>query len=220
MVDVPPKKWEHEAMIEHLPDAELVERFRRGDPAERAEVFLALYRRYQRLILTVCYHYLKDYELARDIFHDAFIKIMENLDTIADPAIFRGWAVTIARNLCVDHLRRSSLLKEEQERVMRIIPAYGARIEEKYIREIDRRALSTHLRECVGQLASADRNIFRLRCQGERAAEIGRLLQVDRADMRRAYDRIRKVLETCMARKGFKIAIEEMVGWGDVHEAD
>ena len=48
---------------------------------------------------------LRDAELAEDISQDAFLALYRHLSQVP-PGAFRPWLYCVARNLCLDHLRR------------------------------------------------------------------------------------------------------------------
>ncbi len=205
-------------MANELSDAQLIAKFLHCDDQEKQEIILVLYERYKRLILKICYGYIKDYDLANDLFHDVFVKIIENLDKLKSPDAFRSWTMTLAKNLCVDYLRKTSILKDEEQIGVRLVVSYGSSTEDKYIGEIDRNAALGDLQACVKQLAVFDLNVFKLRLQGLKTAQIIGLLKIEKANLRRSYDRIKYVLETCMGRKGFKTSMDELISLGELGE--
>ncbi len=66
----------------------------------------ALVRRYQARIYGIAYHYVGNAEDARDLAQETFIRIYQNLAPCADETMFLPWIIRIARNACIDHLRR------------------------------------------------------------------------------------------------------------------
>ncbi len=82
------------------PDADLVRSAQSGDRA----AFGCLYERYARVVHGIL--------LARvpvafvdDLVHDVFIRALERLAGLRDPAAFPGWIATMARNQAIDHHR-------------------------------------------------------------------------------------------------------------------
>jgi RNA polymerase sigma-70 factor (ECF subfamily) len=47
-----------------------------------------------------------DKDLAKDIFQETFVRVFENRDRLLNSGSFRAWVFTIARNQCLNHLRR------------------------------------------------------------------------------------------------------------------
>src|SRR5688572_13169557 len=95
-------------------DSDLVTKLRVCSDKEKQDILLVLYERYKLLILKICFHYLADYEQANDVFHDVFVKVIENAEKLKNPSVFKSWLLTITRNICVDRLRKTSLLKDQE----------------------------------------------------------------------------------------------------------
>lgn len=82
--------------------ATLVERCRRGDGL----AWEALVRRLQSRVYGLAYHYMRNSEEARDVAQDIFIRIYQRLHTFEGGEIFLPWMLCLARNVCIDALRR------------------------------------------------------------------------------------------------------------------
>lgn len=95
------------------PDAELVASARAGNRQAAAE----LIERHAAGVYAVCLGLLADPDRAQDASQDALLKAIERLGSLHEPAAFRGWLVTIARNLCRDYgktrRRRQDLLDRQ-----------------------------------------------------------------------------------------------------------
>ncbi len=81
---------------------ELVGRCLEGDKL----AWEVLVRNYQSRIYGFAYGYVGNADEARDLAQDIFIRIYQKLGTCRDPERFLPWTIRIARNVCVDHLRR------------------------------------------------------------------------------------------------------------------
>ncbi|MEO1434165.1 MAG: sigma-70 family RNA polymerase sigma factor [Bacteroidota bacterium] len=86
-------------------DRELIHSYLRGE--EKA--FEVLLTRHKSKIYTSIYLFVKDEDLANDIFQDTFIKIIDTIrkGKYNDEGKFIQWALRISYNLCVDHFRRN-----------------------------------------------------------------------------------------------------------------
>lgn len=73
------------------------------------KAFEILLTRHKQKIYTSIYLFVKDHELADDIFQDVFIKIIDTLrkGKYNHEGKFLQWALRISYNMCVDHFRRS-----------------------------------------------------------------------------------------------------------------
>ncbi|MBI2394399.1 MAG: RNA polymerase sigma factor [Deltaproteobacteria bacterium] len=83
-------------------DEALLARYRRGD----VEAFRALVRRHQRALYNFALRQVRTPSTAEDIVQDVFVRIVQNVETFKEESRFTTWAYTIARNLCIDHLRK------------------------------------------------------------------------------------------------------------------
>jgi len=90
-------------------DKDLIRMYLRGK--ERA--FEELLNRYKNKIYTSIYMFVKDTDLANDIFQETFIKIIKTFRSgkYNEEGKFVQWASRIAYNLCVDHFRKNKRRK-------------------------------------------------------------------------------------------------------------
>ncbi|NOT37269.1 MAG: sigma-70 family RNA polymerase sigma factor [Saprospiraceae bacterium] len=87
-----------------MTDQELINVYLQGN--EKA--FEELLNRHKNKVYTAIYLFVKDRELAEDLFQEVFIKIIDTLrkGTYNHEGKFSQWATRIAYNMCVDHFRR------------------------------------------------------------------------------------------------------------------
>ncbi len=88
-----------------LSDKELIQKYLEGNDY----AFETLLNRHKEKIYTSIYLFVKDRDLADDIFQEVFIKIIRTLrrGKYNHEGKFLQWAMRISYNLCVDHFRRS-----------------------------------------------------------------------------------------------------------------
>ena len=77
-------------------------RVARGDP----DAFARLYERHKEGLLTFCYRMLRNWEDAGDVFQEAFRYLHVHAATYQPTAKFTTYLFHIARNMCIDVLRR------------------------------------------------------------------------------------------------------------------
>ena len=80
----------------------ILERCRRGDNL----AWEALVRRTQSRVYGLALQYLRDPDEAADLAQEIFIKIYRNLDKMETGSAFLPWMVRLARNCCIDRIRR------------------------------------------------------------------------------------------------------------------
>jgi RNA polymerase sigma factor (sigma-70 family) len=82
--------------------ASLIERARGGELA----AFEQIYRRFERPVYTLALRMLADAEAARDVLHDAMLKVFQRIDQYRNDAPFWAWLRQIAMNEALMRLRR------------------------------------------------------------------------------------------------------------------
>lgn len=82
--------------------ATILERCRQGDEL----AWEALVRRFQSRIYATAFHYVRDADEARDLAQEVFVRIYQRLDSARTDG-FLPWMLRVARNLCIDRLRRT-----------------------------------------------------------------------------------------------------------------
>jgi RNA polymerase sigma-70 factor (ECF subfamily) len=89
-------------------DASIVRKILRG----RSDLFGTLLERYQRPIFNFIYRFYGDYDLAEDLTQETFLRCYQFLKSYDQKRKFSTWLYTVARNLCIDHLKKSKSGRE------------------------------------------------------------------------------------------------------------
>ena len=154
--------------------ARILESCRHGDEL----AWEMLVRRHQGRVYTVAITYLGDPDEARDLAQEIFVRVYRGLDTCRDADRFLPWLIRIARNACVDHLRRRKARP----------PAHDIPVEEAWnlastgpSPEDDSEAASRRrlVAAALGTLSDINREIILLKdMQGLPLDEISRLLEL------------------------------------------
>ena len=85
-------------------DETLMVRYQRGDRT----AFATLVRRHNRPLYNFVLRQLRKPQAAEDVTQEIFLRVVENANEFKHEARFSTWVYTIARNLCIDHLRKAS----------------------------------------------------------------------------------------------------------------
>ena len=184
--------------IKSLNDRELVRSYLNGN--ERA--FEELLNRHKNKIYTSIYLFVKERNLAEDIFQDTFIKIIDTLrkGKYNEEGKFVQWAMRIAYNMCVDHFRRNkrkpTVAPTDEFDIFSVLSVSEENAETRIIRS------QTHekVRRLVDQLPPEQREVVILRHYAEMSfKEIAALTRVSintaLGRMRYALINIRKMVE-------------------------
>ncbi|WP_166355515.1 sigma-70 family RNA polymerase sigma factor [Phytoactinopolyspora limicola] len=192
-------------MEEHLApgpsDADLVHRARSGD----RDAFAAIYDRYADRLHDFCWSMLRNHDDAADATQDTFLRAVERLDQLREPAMVRAWLYSIARRAALARLKSRQRQTPADALVDLPDPEHGpeAAAGESELRELvwtaaaglgdrDRVLLDLHLRQGLdgAELATAAgvrvgavyTVLSRLRVQVERSLGALLVARLGRAD--------------------------------------
>jgi len=127
---------------------------------------------------------LRSAEDARDVYQEAFMRAFKNLNSFRFDCGFHTWLYRITTNLCLDHLRRQKVRKEEPSIVETGDGPYD-RVQDVSEQSADgdpqRRLFARELNERIHQvlrgLTPRERTVFELRhYEGMRLKTIGDVL--------------------------------------------
>jgi RNA polymerase sigma-70 factor (ECF subfamily) len=89
---------------EQDPDAALMLRVKQGDTG----AFEQLVNKYKQPVINVVYRMLRDLTEAEDVAQNVFVQVYKSASRYEVSSKFSTWLFTIARNLCLNELRRRS----------------------------------------------------------------------------------------------------------------
>jgi RNA polymerase sigma-70 factor (ECF subfamily) len=78
--------------------------------AGERDAFIALIRRYERLVQHVVYRMVRDDRDREELCQDVFVRVHRYLDTFRFEAKLSTWIARIARNACLNHLEKKEVL--------------------------------------------------------------------------------------------------------------
>src|ERR1700730_405159 len=164
-----------------IDDTLLVREAQRGNRA----AFEELVRHYDRTVLRLAMHLTGSEHEAQDIYQDAFLKAYKSMGNFRFECSFYTWIYRIVTNLCLDHLRKKQVRKEdapvavnahaEHYDVLALVPdgRAGANPE----RDLMRRELGTRIHHALDQLTPRERMVFELKhYQGLKLRTVGEIL--------------------------------------------
>ena len=141
--------------LKMLNDQELISLYLNGN----STAFEVLLKRHKDKIYTSIYLFVKDTELAEDIFQEVFIKIIDTLrkEKYNNEGKFLQWAMRIAYNMCVDHFRRAKRMTKisntETFDIFNILECKDDHMENSIIKS----QIHSKLRHLVDQLPDEER---------------------------------------------------------------
>jgi len=163
-----------------LDEAGLIRAAQRGDQ----DAFERLVRAYDQSVLRVAMNLLRSPEEARDVYQEAFLKVYRNLQSFRFDCSFHTWLYRIVTNICLDHLRRRKVRKEESTVVETSegIVDRVSQLEEEGAhsnpeRQMWNRELAGKIDSALNGLTPRERTVFELRhYEGLRLRAIGEMI--------------------------------------------
>src|SRR5215475_13227640 len=92
-----------------MEEAALIRAAQEGDHS----AFEQLVRAYDQSVLRLAMNLLRSPEDAHDIYQEAFLRVYRNLHSFRFDCSFHTWLYRIVTNLCLDHMRKRKVRKEE-----------------------------------------------------------------------------------------------------------
>jgi RNA polymerase sigma-70 factor, ECF subfamily len=92
-----------------IDDTSLIREAQQGNRA----AFEVLVRHYDQSVLRLALHLTGSESDAQDVYQEAFLKAYKNLGSFRFECSFYTWIYRIVTNLCLDHLRKRNVRKED-----------------------------------------------------------------------------------------------------------
>jgi RNA polymerase sigma-70 factor (ECF subfamily) len=192
------------AQSNRIDDTTLIREAQRGNRA----AFEVLVRHYDQSVLRLAYHLTGSESDAQDIYQDAFLKAYKNLGSFRFECSFYTWIYRIVTNLCLDHLRKKTVRKEdapvatdrsgEEYSLLDQVPdgRAGANPE----RDLMRRELGRKISSALERLTPRERMVFELKhYHGLRLRTVGEMLNTTEETAKNTLFRATQKLRSALA---------------------
>jgi RNA polymerase sigma-70 factor (ECF subfamily) len=142
-------------------------RFQSGDRS----AFTLLVRRHQTPLYNFALRHLRSAPIAEEVVQDAFVRVVNNAAEFKHEARFSTWLYTIARNLCIDQMRKRALRRHPSlDEPKRAEEADGPTLGDQTAdagANVERAASSSEIRErvvaAIDTLPDEQREVFLMR---------------------------------------------------------
>jgi RNA polymerase sigma-70 factor (ECF subfamily) len=146
--------------------------------------FEQLVHAYDQSVLRLALNLLRSNQDASDVYQEAFLRVYRNLHSFRFDCSFQTWLYRIVTNLCLDHLRKRRVRREES-RVLdtsdgpldRLDAIQEQRADGDPQRRLYSEQLKRRIRQVLAELTPRERMVFEMRhYQGMRLRAIGDVL--------------------------------------------
>jgi RNA polymerase sigma-70 factor (ECF subfamily) len=175
-------------------EGEIIRRAREGD----RQAFVDLTRLYQKKVFILTYSFFRNKEDALDLVQETFLRVFEKLAMFEEGRNFEAWILHVAKNLCIDHYRRSRSRRRDLIESVRVEDLPIA--DDRAGGEAKASEVKTVLSLCVDKLAERQRTIFLMRHVNEmKNEEIAEVLNISIGTVKSLHFKALRKLRTLMA---------------------
>jgi len=185
-------------------DAVLIREAQNGNRA----AFEELVRQYDQSVLRLAFHLTGSEHDAQDIYQEAFLKAYRSLGKFRFECSFYTWIYRIVTNLCLDHLRRKTVRKEEApvathpdgEEYNLLDRVADDRAGFNPEHDLMRRELGKRINAALERLTGRERMVFELKhYQGLKLRTIGEMLNTTEETAKNTLFRATQKLRAALA---------------------
>lgn len=174
----------------------------------REEALAELVKRYQNDLFRFCLHYLRNTEIALEKAQETYLRIYAARDRFDQGRAFKPWMLCIARNLCLNELKRKKAVQMEsleayasasRESNGELLPSASDGPAEWLLADERRRAVM----EVLGQLPEETRELIVMRYFEQMSArDIADIVETTEGAVRtRLHRALNQLRDLCEARK-------------------
>ncbi|MBL8228327.1 MAG: RNA polymerase sigma factor [Bryobacterales bacterium] len=163
-----------------MDEADLIRAAQRGDQS----AFESLVQAHDQGVLRLACNLLRSEQDSFDVYQETFLRVHKNLHNFRFDCSFRTWLYRIVTNLCLDHLRKRKVRKEEPTTVdtpdgqvdrAAVLPASNPLSDPQ--RNLTSQELRNRINRVLSELTPRERMVFEMRhYQGMRLRAIGETL--------------------------------------------
>ncbi len=170
--------------------------------------FEELIRQYDQAVLRLALHLTGSPDDAQDIYQEAFLKAYKSVGNFRFECSFYTWLYRIVTNLCLDHLRKRQVRREESavvsdgdgEEFSLLDMVSDDRAAHNPERDLMRRELGRKIGKALTRLTERERMVFELKhYQGLKLRTIGEMLNTTEETAKNTLFRATQKLRSSLA---------------------
>lgn len=180
---------------------DLARRAREGDESG----FRVLVESLTRTLVAMAYRYTRDWEWARDLTQETWLRVHQNLSRYDPARSFTSWLFAIHRNGCRDHLRRPFVRREEAPGDDRVRDLQGT-APENPMADLERREFQQRILQAAERLSESQKEVFlRVDVEQEDQKEVARAMGIRFGTLRTTLHFARKKVASALLERGMEI---------------
>jgi len=192
------------AQSNRIDDTSLIREAQQGNRA----AFEVLVRHYDQSVLRLALHLTGSESDAQDVYQEAFLKAYKNLGSFRFECSFYTWIYRIVTNLCLDHLRKRNVRKEDApvavdasgEEYSRLEQFADVRSGANPERDLMRRELGKKIGTALSALTPRERMVFELKhYHGLKLRTVGEMLNTTEETAKNTLFRATQKLRAALA---------------------
>lgn len=153
-----------------------------------------LYELYYGKMMAICMRYTNNYEEARDVLHEGFVKVFKNLHRYKPSHSLESWIRRIMINTSIDHYRKNKKHRHQVDL------DYASTKADKNTVDVIHKMSADEIMKLVQQLTPAYRTVFNLYVvEGYNHREIGELLGISegtsKSNLAKARGKLKKMIK-------------------------
>lgn len=142
----------------------------------------------QDSLFRFCFYLSGNRQLAEDLCQECFVRALEQIKSLKDPASFKGWLLRMAKNLFLDHVRSPRNRPSDPVETLDEGAEQAQRTESMPVAE-----LSLQVRQALESLAPEERlSILLVDLEGQSYAEAAEVIGITEEALRSRLHRARK----------------------------
>jgi RNA polymerase sigma-70 factor (ECF subfamily) len=145
--------------------------------------FKEIYNTYWQRIFRLCMGYINDYDAAKDLTQETFIKVWQNLAKFRNESSIGTWIFRIASNTCLRQIENNNKMPKVNlsfDVEDKLQPSFDGELEFLY--------------QCISELIEIDRIIISLELEDVKQSEIAKIVGISSGNVRVKIHRIKEKL--------------------------
>lgn len=172
-------------------DEKLYNKLQQGDE----NAFAITFDRYNRLLYTLAYRYLKSKDEAEDAVQHTFMKLWMQRESFDFQSGIRSLLFTILKNYILNELRHRQVVFEKHYEIAQ----ESEELDEGFLKELEQKELNENLRAAINELPPQKKRICQLKIErGLSNQEIADLMQITVPTVKSHYTQAIKLLRSAI----------------------